>query len=85
VHDPAPGRHHNQPGGQSTVAEATVYIGQTVLSIPMSAAEPHVEDLVTCTASTLDPALVGKTWRVRGVLRKTHATARRVQLQGVDD
>lgn len=73
------------PAGAETVGEAQLYIGDAVLSIPIDAPEPAVEDRVTCTAAAWDTALVGRTWRVRGVLRKSFATARRVQLQGVDD
>lgn len=49
-----------------------------VLSVPVSAVAFAVDDLVTVTASRLDPALVGITLRVRQVNVGSQVTARRL-------
>lgn len=66
------------------VGQEQVFIQQTILQLPMTATGINNEDVVTCTASSLDPDLVGRKWWVKGVLRKTHATARRLSLEEVD-
>jgi Family of unknown function (DUF6093) len=69
---------------ETDVGEAQVYVSQTILQLPMTVVGVENEDLVTCTASALDPDLPGRAFRVKGVLRKTHSTSRRIQLQEVD-
>jgi hypothetical protein len=50
------------------------------LQLPMSAV-PQVGDKATITASTHDAALVGRVFRVRELMHKTHLTARRTIVQ----
>lgn len=68
----------------SDVGEAQVYISQTVLQLPITVTGVQNEDVVTCLTSALDPDLPGRKFTVKGILRKTHATARRLELQEVD-
>lgn len=53
-----------------------------VLQVPITV-DLQVDDEVHVTASALDPRLVGSTYRVTGVLRKAHATARRASIEEV--
>lgn len=57
-----------------TVGGAGVLVAVLQLQLPVSVTGVQPDDLVTCTAAALDPALVGRTWRARPVPRKTHAT-----------
>jgi hypothetical protein len=65
------------------VGEAAVWLQRLVLQVPMSVTGIASDDLVTITASLLDPDLVGRTFHVRELGHKTHMTARRVQLEEV--
>ncbi|MGZ4638674.1 MAG: DUF6093 family protein [Actinomycetes bacterium] len=49
-----------------------------VVSLPIGDLVVHVDDVVTVTASALDPALVGLKLRVRDIASGTHLTARRL-------
>ena len=49
-----------------------------VVSVPIAVTGPLVDDVVTITASLYDPALVGRTYRVDGVLSQSFPTARRL-------
>lgn len=66
-----------ESGGGRTVGEAYLIVQRLELQLPITAAELAEGDLVTMTASALDPQLVGKTYAVQDVVRKTHLTARR--------
>lgn len=66
-----------ETGGGRTVGEAYLIVQRLELQLPITAAELAEGDLVTMTASALDPQLVGKTYAVQDVVRKTHLTARR--------
>jgi hypothetical protein len=59
------------------VGEAAVFVGQLTLHLPVSVTTVHPDDLVTVTASVLDPDLVGRTFRLRGPAHKSYLTARR--------
>lgn len=63
----------------TTIGEASVFVGQLVLHLPVTAATALVQpdDLVTVTSCELDTSLVGKTFRLRGPAHKTFMTARR--------
>jgi hypothetical protein len=61
-----------EAGGQA------VSLWPFVVSVPVSEVSFEVDDLVTVTASVLDPALVGKVLRVRQVALGSHLTARRL-------
>lgn len=51
--------------------------------IPVDAPAPAVNDLVTITVSLLDPALVGRIYRVVDVPGKSFATARRLRCEEI--
>lgn len=61
----------------TTVGEAEIFVGQLALHLPVSATGPAPDDLVTVTASALDPDLVGKTFHLRGPAHKSYPTAHR--------
>lgn len=56
----------------------TVTLWPFLVSVPMSVEDVEVDDIVTITASTLDPALAGTQLRVRQVALGSHLTARRL-------
>ena len=53
------------------------------LSVPVSAARILVDDLVTVTASTFTPNLVGMVFRVTGLMPGSHQVAQHVQIETV--
>jgi hypothetical protein len=59
------------------VGEAEIFVGQLTLHLPMSVTGPGPDDLVTVTASALDPDLVGKVFHLRAPAHKSYLTARR--------
>jgi len=61
--------------------EREVVALQLEVSIPISASAPQVGDLVTMSAAAHDSALVGRVFRVREEMHKSHATARRLVVQ----
>ena len=65
------------------VGQDQVYISQTILQLPITVTGVANEDVVTCTSSANDPDLVNRVFTVKGILRKTHATSRRIELQEV--
>jgi len=71
-----------KPAGTSDrVVEAggqAVSLFPFVVSVPISAVQFAVDDRVTVTVSTLDPALVGTVLRVVQVAAGSHLTARRL-------
>lgn len=60
------------------VGEASLLVGQLEVHLPIAVTGVVADDRITVTASVLDSALVGKTYKVRGVLEKSFATARRL-------
>lgn len=76
----------SQLGADSTPAdpgEAYVRLVAFELQLPMSVLGLRVGDVATITASALDPDLVGRAFNILGLAHKTHATARRLQVQEV--
>jgi hypothetical protein len=76
----------SQLGADSTPAdpgEAYVRLVAFEVQLPMSVEGVRVQDVVTVTASAHDPDLVGRAFNVLGLAHKTHATARRLQVQEV--
>jgi hypothetical protein len=67
-------------GGRHDVGEASVVDVNYTLQLPMSVTTVLVEDRAVVTASALDPALVGRAFRVASQAAKTHATMRRFDL-----
>jgi hypothetical protein len=68
----------------TTVAEAYVFQTRYELQLPV-ATSPGIQigDVVTITAAALDADLVGRTYWVRELADKTHATARRIGIEEV--
>lgn len=56
-------------------------ISRLVVKVPMSVEDVQVDDVVTITASLLDPDLVGRRYRVASRFAKTFATARRLEVE----
>src|SRR5437868_1553101 len=65
------------------VGEAAVWLERLELQVPMSVTGIASNDMVTITASALDADLVGRVFHARELGHKTHATARRFQIEEV--
>ena len=57
---------------------------RVTVKVPMSVEGVRVDDVVTITASELDPDLVGQSFRVMTGFAKSFSTARRLQVQATD-
>lgn len=66
---------------EPTVGERTATVQSLELQLPVSAAGVSVGDRVTLDSSASDPALAGARYVVRGLHRKTHATAQRLSVE----
>ncbi|MFG3710131.1 DUF6093 family protein [Micromonospora sp. NPDC047730] len=78
------GKCRVQQAGGATPAEAgEAYrlMLRLEVQVPMSIVGLEVGDEVELTSSPLDPDLVGRTFFVRDLAHKTHATARRVGVE----
>lgn len=67
----------------ATTGEALVYQLPITVQVPMSVTGVQVDDIVTITASVLDPDLAGRDLWVRELYHKTHATCRRLGCEEV--
>lgn len=67
----------------ATVGEAALWLERLELQVPTAVTGISSNDLVTITASQLDPDLVGRTFHARELGHKTHMTARRFQIEEV--
>lgn len=67
----------------ASVGEAQVWQLPLHVHLPMTVTGIRVEDIVTVTASVLDPDLVGRSFWVRELFHKSYATARRLGLEEV--
>lgn len=65
-----------------TQGEAFTWLQRLELQLPASVTGVESDDRVVLTAST-DPDLLGRTWRVRELMHKTHLTMRRHQIEEV--
>lgn len=66
------------------VGQAAVWLQRLTLQLPVSETTGIASnDLVTITAAAFDPDLLNRTWHVRELGHKTHATMRRVQIEEV--
>lgn len=75
-----------QPGRMARpelVAEAQLYQQLIDVQVPMTVTGLAVGDVVTITASALDPDLVGRRFWIKDLAHKTHMTARRVGCEEV--
>ena len=60
------------PGGQ------TIAVQDVMLSLPVGfSSAVRVDDIVTVTGSTIDPDLIGRTFRIKGVAQAGQTTAHR--------
>jgi hypothetical protein len=64
-------------GAPRDTGQASVTYLHLTVHVPMTVTTAQTDDVVTVTASTLDPALVGKVFVIRSVGHKTYQTARR--------
>lgn len=71
-------------GEPKDLGEASILVVHLEVHVPMSATGIQVDDVVTVTASALDPDLIGRRFTVRGVAHKSFLTARRLDVQEVD-
>lgn len=60
--------------------EAYALMLQLEVQVPMSVVGLQADDEVTIDSSVHDPDLVGRTFLIRALAHKSHATARRVQV-----
>lgn len=65
-------------GSRTDVGQASLVIENREVQLPISVTGLDEGDIVTVTSAAIDPALPGKVFVVQGVLRKSHATCRRV-------
>lgn len=70
-------------GNASEAAERIVMLTRFEVHLPMTAPAAAVDDVWTCTASVLDPELVGRRFRVVSLLHKSLMTARRLAVEEV--
>lgn len=63
------------------VGQAFLWLQRLEIQLPMSVASVLSDDIVTVTASLLDPDLVGRIFHVRDLGHATHKTSRRHQIE----
>lgn len=71
---------HSTQGQPTPLGGAEVVVLTPTLQVPIAVVGVQPNDLVTITATALDPDLAGRTYRVRGTGHKTHATKRELEL-----
>jgi hypothetical protein len=74
-------QHREAQGREETPGQAFLVMLLLELQLPMTVTGLQVDDQVTITASAHDPDLAGRTFYIRDLMHKTHATARRVSIQ----
>ncbi len=67
----------------SEVGEAEVFMSRLEVHVPVSVVGISTDDIITVTASTLDPELVGQVFHVRQEAHKTFETARRLGVEEI--
>lgn len=71
-------------GQRTDVGEASVVVLRAELQLPVTTSTGvRRGDEMTLSTSTNDPDLLGRTWRIHDLAHKTHATARRLQIEEV--
>lgn len=65
------------------VGQANVFLSRLELQIPMAVTGVDSDDEAVIDTSVNDPDLVGRVFHVRELAHKTHATARRFQVDEV--
>lgn len=71
----------NTLAGGPNAGERVVVISRFTVSLPISAPVVQVDDIVTVTIGTFDAQLIGKRFRVASLHHKSHATARRLEVE----
>src|SRR6185369_6741929 len=61
----------------TVVGEASVFVGQLELHVPVAVTGVQPDDLVTVVSSVLDLDLAGRAFQLRGPSHQTYLTARR--------
>lgn len=74
-------QHREAQGREEQPGETWLLMLLLELQLPTSVTDLRVDDQVTITASAHDSDLVNRTFYIRDLMHKTHATARRVSLQ----
>ena len=75
-----------QSGSQESTPEAggaTVTVQRSEVHFPVGAFVPAIGQVITVTAATLDPLLIGRVFRVVALLHKSAATAYRLAVSEV--
>jgi len=70
-------------GNAADAAERAVMVTRFGAHLPMTAAAAAVDDVITVTASLLDPELVGRRFRVTSLVHKSLMTARRLSVEEI--
>ena len=71
-------------GIRDEAGEAGVIVLRMELQLPVAGSDGvRRSDEATITASTNDPDLLNRTWRVRDLMHGTHKTARRLQVEEI--
>jgi hypothetical protein len=70
-------------GEPKDLGEASILVVRLEVHLPVSATGVLADDVVTVTASALDPDLVGKRFVIRSVAHKSFLTARRCDVSEV--
>lgn len=72
-------------GANPSAGSHAFTIQDSRVDFPVSAGPLMVDDVVTITASELDPQLVGTVFRVSELFHKTYATAQRTRVDEVTE
>ena len=72
-------------GANPSAGSHAFTIQDSRVDFPVSAGPLMVDDVVTITASELDPQLVGTVFRVAELFHKTYATAQRTRVDEVTE
>jgi hypothetical protein len=71
--------------GPAEVAEAALRLASFELQVPVEGTDNlEIDDLVTVLTCVNDPDLVGRSFHITGVSRKSHATTRKMPLSEVN-
>lgn len=69
--------------GPNEAGEAHLLMLQLSVQVPVTVTGVEPGDVVTITAASMDPELAGRTFTVKALAFKTHATSRRLAVEEV--
>lgn len=72
-------------GSNPSAGSHAFTIQDSRVDFPVSAGPLMVDDVITMTASALDPQLVGTVFRVSELFHKTYATAQRTRVEEITE